>query len=113
MAAITKGTAFTFGTDGAGTQAGFVVQSYNTSDEFALRVEAKDENGVVITRRYDDRTQKFGFTGLVSGALPAIGADVTVGAYTGTIIKVSEDGKNDGYLVVTIEAETSEGVTGV
>ena len=114
MAAITKGTAFKYGTSAAGTPfTGVVVQTYKKGKEFALKVEGKDAEGVVVSRRYNDRTQKVSFTGIVEGTatIPEIGTDIQIAGVTITVEKSDEDGKNDGNTVFTIEGIASEGVT--
>lgn len=114
MAAITKGTAFKYGTSAAGTPfTGVVVQTYKKGKEFALKVEGKDADGKVVSRRYDDRTQKVSFTGIVEGTvtIPDIGEVITIAGVQVVVEKSDEDGKNDGNTVFTIEGVSSEGVT--
>lgn len=116
MAAIVKGTAFKYGTSAAGATlfTGVVVQTYKDGDEFAVKVEAKDADGKVITRRWDDRTKKLSFTSLIPDAatLPVIGDVLTFGTATKFVVeKIDVDGKNDGNTIVTVEGVTSEGVT--
>lgn len=113
MTAITKGTPFKYGASGAGTPfTGVVVQTYKRGDEFALKVEAKDAVGKVITRRWDDRTNKVSFTGLIpeDATLPVIGDEITIAGVTVVLEKADEDGKNDGYVTMSFEGTSSEGV---
>lgn len=116
MPAIIKGTTFKYGTGSAGTPfSGVVIQTFKTGKEFALKVEAKDAEGVVVSRRYNDVTTKVSFSGLIpaNATLPALGAVIAVGGVSIVVEKVEEDGKNDGNTVINIEGISSEGVAAV
>ena len=115
MAAITKGTvAFSFGIDA--TYTGGTVTSFSVSEEFGNIGEIRDEDGTMISKRYDDVRKSGSITVLLEDATvpsEALGATFT---YDGTVYYIdgiSESRTNEGYAEFTFNIKEYENCSSV
>lgn len=111
MANVTHGTAHVFGVQG--TVASATVMAFNKTKGFALSAETKNESGITIERRYDDRTVDATITlRIQSGyAIPAQGATLIYDSVTYEIVSVSESESNESHKTVDMTLKQSEGIT--
>jgi precorrin-2 methylase len=111
MAAEDFGTAHVYGVTGTITNA--KIQSVTRNEEFANTGTTENESGVVIERRYDDRTKRvtiqLKFTSTYTK--PDIGDTITYDTVAYIIEKIGKEEKNKDFTLLTIEGIQSEGVT--
>lgn len=122
MSAISTGVTCLYGI-GDGQVASLFVQSYSISSSFGNTATVVDENGNVVTVRYDDRKSEITVEGIAkSSSVPVLGATFsftvkTASAYpagaasasfSGHVTKVDDKGSNKGFVSVTVTAESYE-----
>lgn len=88
-----------------GTVTTLTVQSDDFDYNYALDVEVKDENGVVITDRLDDERINISIDGTMkaTGTEDLIGGNFTYGGVSFIVKGVTDRGTNSDYRKVTIK----------
>ena len=118
MAAVTQGKAHIFGL--AGTIANATVVSFNWTKSPALNEQTVNENGIVIERRYDDRTQTADITIRITSEyeLPSIGDTLAYKSNSEdaetTLFSIEEIGSSQSagsHTEVSLSLKTNEGIT--
>lgn len=81
------------------------VQSDDFDHKYALDVEVKDENGVVITDRLDDERNEVSIDGTMKseGAEDLLGGTFSYGGVTFIVKGVTDRGTNSDYRKVSIK----------
>jgi len=113
--AINKGTvAFSFGVDE--TYTGGTVTSLSLNQEYGNVGEIRDENGAMISKRYDDIHRSGTMTVLLEDAtIPsdALGTTFTYDAVVYYIDGISESRTNEGYAEFTFNIKEYENCSSV
>lgn len=88
------------------TQSFITIQSDNLKESCNIDVQVKDAQGRIITVRKDDLLKSVNFVGvLLQGAsIPVPGNTITYGSVTYIIDDISNDGTNESYRRVGINA---------
>lgn len=88
-----------------GTVSYLTVQGDDFSHKYALDVEVKDENGVVITDRLDDERIEVSIDGTMKteGSESLLGGQFTYGGVNFIVKDVTDRGTNSDYRKVTIK----------
>jgi hypothetical protein len=125
MSEVNKGVVCLYGI-GAGQVASLFVQSYSVSSGFNNTGTVVNESGLTITARYDDRRSEITVEGVAKlTSVPQLGATLsftakTASAYpggsasvsfSGVITKVDDRGSSQGFVSVSITAESYEEIT--
>jgi hypothetical protein len=125
MSETNKGVVCLYGI-GPGQQASLFVQSYSVSSGFNNTGTVVNESGLTITARYDDRRSEITVEGVAKlTSIPQLGATLsftakTASAYpggsasvsfSGVITKVDDRGSSQGFVSVSITAESYEEIT--
>lgn len=110
MAASVHGTAHLYGVDG--TLSNATILNVSLGNEFALSDTTVNESGVVIERRFDDRTVNGTVTIRIRTGYtaPLIGAILTVNAVKYILTALTHDEESQGYRTQTYTLIRSEGV---
>lgn len=103
MAAQEFGVTHIFGVKGTVTT--LTVQSDDFDHKYALDVEVKDENGVVITDRLDDERIEVSIDGVMKseGTEDLLGGTFNYGGVTFIVKGVTDRGTNNDYRKVSIK----------
>ena len=113
--AINKGTvAFSFGVDE--TYTGGTVTSLSLNQEYGNVGEIRDENGAMISKRYDDIHRSGTMTVLLQDATvpgDALGSTFTYDAVVYYIDGISEARTNEGYAEYTLNIKEYENCSSV
>ena len=124
MAAISNGTTCVYGI--TGTVSNLFVQSYSISSSFNAESMVVNEAGITVTHRLDDRKSEITIEGIAkTGSIPVLGATLsftvnTSSAYpggtasvsfAGVVTKVDDKGSSQGFVSVTVTAESYEGIS--
>jgi hypothetical protein len=122
---VNKGVVCLYGI-GEGQEASLFVQSYSVSSGFNNTGTVVNESGLTITARYDDRRSEITVEGVAKlTSVPQLGATLsftakTASAYpggsasvsfSGVITKVDDRGSSQGFVSVSITAESYEEIT--
>jgi uncharacterized protein YbbC (DUF1343 family) len=125
MAELNEGIVCLYGI-GTGQEASLFVQGYSVSSSFNNTGTVVDEQGVTRTARYDDRKSEitvdgvakatsvpqlgasFSFTAKTASAYPGGSASVS---FVGVVTKVDDKGSSQGFVSVSITAESYEGIS--
>jgi uncharacterized protein YbbC (DUF1343 family) len=125
MAELNEGIVCLYGI-GTGQEASLFVQGYSVSSSFNNTGTVVDEQGVTRTARYDDRKSEitvdgvakatsvpqlgasFSFTAKTASAYPGGSASVS---FAGVVTKVDDRGSSQGFVSVSITAESYEGIS--
>jgi hypothetical protein len=101
--AHTHGVVHIFGLNG--TVNNLTLQDDEFDHKFALDVEVKDEDGVVITNRLDDERNEVNLTGtmLATGSDGLMGGTLSYGGVTFIVKGVTDRGTNQDFRKVTIK----------
>jgi hypothetical protein len=125
MSEVNKGVVCLYGI-GAGQVASLFVQSYSVSSGVNNTGTVVNESGLTITARYDDRRSEITVEGVAKlTSVPQLGATLsftakTASAYpggsasvsfSGVITKVDDRGSSQGFVSVSITAESYEEIT--
>jgi hypothetical protein len=125
MSEVNKGVVCLYGI-GAGQVASLFVQSYSVTSGFNNTGTVVNESGLTITARYDDRRSEITVEGVAKlTSIPQLGATLsftakTASAYpggsasvsfSGVITKVDDRGSSQGFVSVSITAESYEEIT--
>jgi hypothetical protein len=125
MSEVNKGVVCLYGI-GPGQQASLFVQSYSVSSGFNNTGTVVNESGLTVTARYDDRKSEITVEGVAkTTTVPQLGATLsftarTASAYpggsasvsfSGVITKVDDRGSSQGFVSVSITAESYEEIT--
>jgi hypothetical protein len=125
MSEVNKGVVCLYGI-GAGQQASLFVQSYSVSSGFNNTGTVVNESGLTVTARYDDRKSEITVEGVAkTTAIPQLGATLsftakTASAYpggsasvsfSGVITKVDDRGSSQGFVSVSVTAESYEEIS--
>jgi hypothetical protein len=125
MSEVNKGVVCLYGI-GAGQVASLFVQSYSVTSGFNNTGTVVNESGLTITARYDDRRSEITVEGVAKlTSIPQLGATLsftakTASAYpggsasvsfSGVITKVDDRGTSQGFVSVSITAESYEEIT--
>jgi hypothetical protein len=125
MSEVNKGVVCLYGI-GAGQVASLFVQSYSVSSGFNNTGTVVNESGLTITARYDDRRSEITVEGVAKlTSIPQLGATLsftakTASAYpggsasvsfSGVITKVDDRGSSQGFVSVSVTAESYEEIT--
>jgi hypothetical protein len=94
-----------YGVKANGTVTTLTVQSDDFDHKYALDVEVKDENGVVITDRLDDERIEVSVDGVMKseGTESLLGGHFTYGGTQFIVKGVTDRGTNNDYRKVTIK----------
>ena len=115
MAAVTKGTAHTYGI--SGTVSNITVQSYTVSRSFELDDKVAGEHGRTITHRVDGRSNELSLEGVLQSSSFAIaigdrlqftGNEIT---FDGMVTRIEDRGQAKGFSLVSISAVSFEDIT--
>lgn len=108
----TYGTSLVYGLLDA-TNSFVVLQSDSEKNSCNVSVEAKDEQGRIITIRKDDLLKSVNFTGILkTGAtIPTAGNTVTYNSIVYIIDDVSNDGTNEGFRRVSLNGRKFQEIT--
>lgn len=111
MAAIIKGDAYLFGV--AGTITNAAVQSVNVTKSFSNVTEVKDENGNVVSRRYDDKMEEGTIEIIIASgySIPDQGDQLSYDSVTYEIVSVGKSESNGDHRKVSLNVKKSEYVT--
>jgi len=113
--AINKGTvAFSFGVDE--TYTGGTVTSLSLNQEYGNVGEIRDENGAMISKRYDDIHRSGTMTVLLEDATvpsDALGTTFTYNAVIYYIDGISEARTNEGFAEYTLNIKEYENCSSV
>lgn len=103
MAAQEFGVTHIYGV--AGTVTTLTVQSDDFDHKYALDVEVKNEDGVVITDRLDDERIEVSIDGVMkaTGTENLLGGTFTYGGVTFIVKNVTDRGTNNDYRKVTVK----------
>jgi hypothetical protein len=125
MSEVNKGVVCLYGI-GAGQVASLFVQSYSVSSNFNNTSTVVNETGTTVTARYDDRKSEITIEGVAKATnVPQLGATLsftakTASAYpagaaslsfSGTVTKVDDKGSSQGFVSVSVTAESYEEIT--
>jgi hypothetical protein len=125
MSEVNKGVVCLYGI-GAGQVASLFVQSYSVSSGFNNTGTVVNESGLTVTARYDDRRSEITVEGVAKlTSVPQLGATLsftakTASAYpggsasvsfSGVITKVDDRGSSQGFVSVSVTAESYEEIT--
>jgi hypothetical protein len=125
MSETNKGVVCLYGI-GPGQEASLFVQSYTVTSGFNNTGTVVNESGLTITARYDDRRSEITVEGVAKlTSVPQLGATLsftakTASAYpggsasvsfSGVITKVDDRGSSQGFVSVSITAESYEEIT--
>jgi hypothetical protein len=112
MAAETKGTAHIFGI-ASGTITNATVMGFDENKTFGVAAETKDENGIVIERRYDDRKKESSITLRIQSGytIPSQGDELTYNSVAYEITSVTITEANEAHKTVVLNLLQSEGIT--
>jgi hypothetical protein len=125
MSEVNKGVVCLYGI-GPGQEASLFVQSYSVTSGFNNTGTVVNESGLTITARYDDRRSEITVEGVAKlTSIPQLGATLsftakTASAYpggsasvsfSGVITKVDDRGSSQGFVSVSITAESYEEIT--
>lgn len=88
------------------TQSFITIQSDNLKENCNLHVEVKDSQGRIITVRKDDLIKSVNFVGVLKegATIPVPGNVITYGAVTYIIDDITNDGTNESFRRVGINA---------
>jgi uncharacterized protein YbbC (DUF1343 family) len=125
MAELNEGIVCLYGI-GTGQVASLFVQGYSVSSSFNNTGTVVDEQGVTRTARYDDRKSEITIDGVAKlTSVPQLGAALSFTAKTasaypggtasvsfaGVVTKVDDKGSSQGFVSVTVTAESYEGIS--
>jgi hypothetical protein len=125
MSEVNKGVVCLYGI-GPGQQASLFVQSYSVSSGFNNTGTVVNESGLTVTARYDDRKSEITVEGVAkTTTVPQLGATLsftarTASAYpggsasvsfSGVITKVDDRGSSQGFVSVSVTAESYEEIS--
>lgn len=111
MAATVLGTAHLYGI--SGTVSNATVMAFNANDDTRQNATTEDESGVVVERRYDDKTTEATMTIRQRSTYtkPVVGSVITYDSVKYIVEKVGQSQTNKGYRETQLSLITSEGIT--
>jgi hypothetical protein len=122
---VNKGVVCLYGI-GEGQVASLFVQSYSVSSGFNNTGTVVNESGLTVTARYDDRRSEITVEGVAKlTSVPQLGATLSFNAktasaypggsasvsFSGVITKVDDRGSSQGFVSVSVTAESYEEIT--